>query len=193
MHLGSGLPKLRVTTRCIIPRLIRELGTANPPDAIRIGTVGEGIPGHAAACALCTRSSVPLAGQVRPPYPRGLRGYRDGVIGSPRSCPPSDHRGSAADVGTSPESSGPTPRHHRRAMDRTSSRICRELDLLELWARAVSDDAALVQSASLAAIRRRRLGPYAFQQIKTLHVLEHLSVFQIGVGPTRCRDFPEAL
>jgi hypothetical protein len=54
------------------------------------------------------------------------------------------------------------------------------------------EDAALVQPAFLASIRRRGLDPYAFQQKKTRHVLQHLQ----PAGrrrPSPIRDFPEAL
>jgi hypothetical protein len=50
-----------------------------------------------------------------------------------------------------------------------------ELDLLELSVMAEPDDAALVQPAFLAAIRRRGLDPYASQQTKTRLVLQHLA------------------
>jgi hypothetical protein len=50
-----------------------------------------------------------------------------------------------------------------------------ELDLLELSVMAEPDDAALVQPAFLATIRRRGLDPYAFQQTKTRLVLQHLA------------------
>ena len=49
------------------------------------------------------------------------------------------------------------------------------LDLLELSVTAEPEDAALVQPAFLASIRRRGLDPYAFQQTKTRHVLQHLA------------------
>jgi hypothetical protein len=49
------------------------------------------------------------------------------------------------------------------------------LDLLELSVTAEPDDAALVQPAFLASIRRRGLDPYAFQQTKTRRVLQHLT------------------
>lgn len=49
------------------------------------------------------------------------------------------------------------------------------LDLLELSVTAEPEDAALVQPAFLASIRRRGLDPYAFQQTKTRHVLRHLA------------------
>jgi hypothetical protein len=47
-------------------------------------------------------------------------------------------------------------------------------DLLELSMTAEPDDAALIQPAFLASIRRRGLDPYAFQQTKTRHVMELL-------------------
>jgi hypothetical protein len=47
-------------------------------------------------------------------------------------------------------------------------------DLLELSVTAEPDDAALVQPAFLATIRRGGLDPYAFQRTKTRHVLQHL-------------------
>jgi len=50
-------------------------------------------------------------------------------------------------------------------------------DLLELSVTAESEDAALVQPAFLASIRRRGLDPYAFQQTKTRHVLQYLATF----------------
>jgi hypothetical protein len=49
------------------------------------------------------------------------------------------------------------------------------LDLLELSVTAEPDDAALVQPAFLASIRRRGLDLYAFQQTKTRSVLQHLA------------------
>jgi hypothetical protein len=49
------------------------------------------------------------------------------------------------------------------------------LDLLELSVTGEPEDAALVQPAFLASIRRRELDPYAFQQTKTRHVLQHLA------------------
>jgi hypothetical protein len=49
------------------------------------------------------------------------------------------------------------------------------LDLLGLSVTAEPDDAALVQPAFLATIRRRGLDPYALQQTKTRHVLQHLA------------------
>ena len=48
------------------------------------------------------------------------------------------------------------------------------LDFLELSVMAEPNDAALVQPAFLASIRRRGLDPYAFQQTKTRQVLQHL-------------------
>jgi len=48
------------------------------------------------------------------------------------------------------------------------------LNLLELSVTAESEDAALVQPAFLASIRRRGLDPYAFQRTKTRYVLQHL-------------------
>jgi hypothetical protein len=51
-------------------------------------------------------------------------------------------------------------------------------DLLELSMTAEPDDAALIQPAFLASIRRRGLDPYAFQQTKTRHVLQHLAAFR---------------
>ena len=50
-----------------------------------------------------------------------------------------------------------------------------EFDLLELSVTAEPEDAALVQPAFLASIRRRGLDPYAFQPTKTRHVLQHLT------------------
>jgi hypothetical protein len=50
-------------------------------------------------------------------------------------------------------------------------------DLLELSVTAEPEDAALVQPAFLASIRRRGLDPYAFQQTKTRHVLQYLAPF----------------
>jgi|SRR5580704_4417350 hypothetical protein len=52
------------------------------------------------------------------------------------------------------------------------------LDFLELSVTAEPDDAALVQPAFLASIRRRGLDPYAFQQAKTRYVLQHLAAFR---------------
>jgi len=49
------------------------------------------------------------------------------------------------------------------------------LDFLELSVTAEPDDAALVQPAFLASIRRRGLDPGAFQQTKTRHVLQRLA------------------
>jgi hypothetical protein len=49
------------------------------------------------------------------------------------------------------------------------------LDLLELSVTAEPEDAALVQPAFLASIRRRGLDPYAFQQTKTRQVLQYLA------------------
>jgi hypothetical protein len=54
------------------------------------------------------------------------------------------------------------------------------LDLLELSVTAEPDDAALVQPAFLASIRRRGLDPYAFQQTKTRHVLQYLATFRVA-------------
>jgi hypothetical protein len=51
------------------------------------------------------------------------------------------------------------------------------LDLLELSVTAEPEDAALIQPAFLASIRRRGLDPYAFQQTKTRLVLQHLVTF----------------
>jgi hypothetical protein len=51
------------------------------------------------------------------------------------------------------------------------------LDLLELSVTAEPEDAALVQPAFLASIRSRGPDPYAFQQTKTRHVLQHLATF----------------
>lgn len=48
-------------------------------------------------------------------------------------------------------------------------------DLLELSITAEPEDAALIQPAFLASIRLRGLDPYAFQQTKTRHVLQHLA------------------
>ena len=48
-------------------------------------------------------------------------------------------------------------------------------DLLELSVTAEPEDAALIQPAFLASIRLRGLDPYAFQQTKTRHVLQHLA------------------
>jgi hypothetical protein len=50
-------------------------------------------------------------------------------------------------------------------------------DLLELSVTAEPGDAALIQPEFLASIRRRGLDPYAFQQTKTRHVLQHLATF----------------
>jgi hypothetical protein len=52
------------------------------------------------------------------------------------------------------------------------------LDFLELSVTAGPDDAALVQPAFLATIRRRGLDPYAFHQTKTRHVLQHLAALK---------------
>jgi hypothetical protein len=49
------------------------------------------------------------------------------------------------------------------------------LDLLELSVTAEPEDAALVQPAFLASIRRRGVDPYGFSQTKTRHVLERLA------------------
>jgi hypothetical protein len=51
-------------------------------------------------------------------------------------------------------------------------------DLLELSMTAEPDDAALIQLAFLASIRRRGHDPYAFQQTKTRHVLQHLAAIR---------------
>jgi hypothetical protein len=51
-------------------------------------------------------------------------------------------------------------------------------DLLELSVTAEPEDAALVQPAFLASVRRRGLDPYAFQQTKTRRVLQHLTAFR---------------
>jgi hypothetical protein len=51
------------------------------------------------------------------------------------------------------------------------------LDLLELSVTAEPEDAALIQPAFLAWIRRRGFDPYAFQQTKTRHVLQYLATF----------------
>jgi hypothetical protein len=51
------------------------------------------------------------------------------------------------------------------------------LDLLELSVTAEPEDAALVQPAFLASIRRKGLDPYAFQQTKTRYVLQYLATF----------------
>jgi hypothetical protein len=48
-------------------------------------------------------------------------------------------------------------------------------DLLELSVTAEPEDAALLQPAFLASIRRQGLDPYAFQQTKTRHVLQYLA------------------
>jgi len=48
-------------------------------------------------------------------------------------------------------------------------------DLLELSVTAEPEDAALVQPAFLASIRRRGIDPYAYQQTKTRHVLQYLT------------------
>ena len=48
-------------------------------------------------------------------------------------------------------------------------------DLLELSVTAEPEDAALVQPAFLASIRRRGLDPYAYHQTKTRHVLQYLT------------------
>jgi hypothetical protein len=50
-------------------------------------------------------------------------------------------------------------------------------DLLELSVTAEPEDAALVQPAFLASIRRRGLDPYAYQQTKTRHVLQYFAAF----------------
>jgi hypothetical protein len=52
------------------------------------------------------------------------------------------------------------------------------LDLLELSITADPEDAALIQPAFLASIRRRGLDPYAFQQTKTRQALQHLAYFR---------------
>ena len=51
-------------------------------------------------------------------------------------------------------------------------------DLLELSVTAEPDEAALVQPAFLASIRRRGLDPYAFQQTKTRYVLQQLAPYR---------------
>ncbi len=51
------------------------------------------------------------------------------------------------------------------------------LDFLELSVTAEPEDAALVEPAFLAMIRRRGLDPYAFRQTKTRRVLQHLAAF----------------
>ena len=48
-------------------------------------------------------------------------------------------------------------------------------DFLELSITAEPEDAALIEPAFLASIRLRGVDPYAFQQIKTRHVLQHLA------------------
>ena len=48
-------------------------------------------------------------------------------------------------------------------------------DLLELSVTVEPEDAALVQPAFLASIRRRGLDPYAYQQTKTRHALQYLA------------------
>jgi hypothetical protein len=53
------------------------------------------------------------------------------------------------------------------------------LDLLELSVTADPDDAALVQPAFLASIRRRGLDPYAFQEAKTRYVLDNLAASRL--------------
>jgi len=53
------------------------------------------------------------------------------------------------------------------------------LDLLELSVTAETEDAALVQPAFLASVRRRGLDPYAFHRTKTRQVLQHLA----ALGP----------
>jgi hypothetical protein len=53
-------------------------------------------------------------------------------------------------------------------------------DLLELSVTAEPEDAALIQPAFLASIRRRGLDPYAFQQIRTRHVLQYLAALALG-------------
>jgi hypothetical protein len=52
------------------------------------------------------------------------------------------------------------------------------LDLLELSVTAEPEDAALIQPAFLASIRLTGLEPYAFQQTKTRHALQHLAYFR---------------
>jgi len=52
------------------------------------------------------------------------------------------------------------------------------LDLLELSITAEPEDAALIQPAFLASIRRRGLDPYAFQQAKTRQVLQYLATLR---------------
>lgn len=49
------------------------------------------------------------------------------------------------------------------------------LDLLELSVTAEPEDAALVQPAFLASIRRRGLDPYAFQQARIRYALQYLA------------------
>jgi hypothetical protein len=56
------------------------------------------------------------------------------------------------------------------------------LDLLELSVTAEPEDAALIQPAFLASIRRRGLDPYAFQQTKTRHALQQLAAFRAAKG-----------
>jgi hypothetical protein len=56
------------------------------------------------------------------------------------------------------------------------------LDLLELSVTAEAEDASLIQPAFLASIRRRGLDPYAFQQTKTRHVLQHLAALRSAQG-----------
>ena len=53
----------------------------------------------------------------------------------------------------------------------------RDLTSWNCPSRAEPEDAALVQPAFLASIRRRGLDPYAFQQTKTRHVLQYLAAF----------------
>ena len=52
------------------------------------------------------------------------------------------------------------------------------LDLLELSVTAEPEDAALIQPAFLASIRRKGLDPYAFQATKTRHVLQYLATLR---------------
>ena len=49
------------------------------------------------------------------------------------------------------------------------------INFLELSVMAEPDDAALIQPAFLASIRRGGVDPYAFQQTKTRHVLQRLA------------------
>jgi hypothetical protein len=66
------------------------------------------------------------------------------------------------------------------------------LDFLELSVAVEPDDAALVQPAFLASIRRRGLDPYALQETKTRLVLQHLAATRPGLGrPPAGDDTPE--